>query len=126
MRTKGESAIYLCGTCLDNDYGFGSNDIGTAISALPEDGDKAAEPCFHPGSTEVYIIFQGSLCIETLNNGFIRHPVEVNLMYMSYIQENVIESDMSLSVMQRLLLLKQILIMILKSLDAKIVIFFQK
>jgi len=69
MRSKGEAAIYLCGTRLDNDYGFGSNDIGTAISVLPEDGDKALEPGYHPGSTEVYIIFQGSLVIETLVQG---------------------------------------------------------
>jgi hypothetical protein len=69
MRTKGEPVIYLSGTRLDHDYVLGSNDIGTAISVLPQDGYKAAVPGYHPGSTEVYVIFQGSLCIETLQNG---------------------------------------------------------
>lgn len=69
MRERGESAIYLCGTRLDSDYCFGSDDLGTAISALPQDGEKAAEPGFHPGSTEVYVIFQGSLVMEFLEDG---------------------------------------------------------
>jgi len=69
MRERGETAVYLCGTRLDSDYCFGSNELGTAISALPQDGEKAAEPGFHPGSTEVYVIFQGSLIMESLKSG---------------------------------------------------------
>jgi len=73
MREKGEqaSAIYLCGTRLDSDFCFGSNDLGLAISVLPQDGRKAAEPGYHPGSTEVYVTFQGSLVIELLDNGIV-------------------------------------------------------
>ncbi len=66
MRTYGEAAVYFCGTRLDNDFGYGSNDVGIALSVLPQDGDKAAEPGYHPGSTEVYVIFQGSLVMEKL------------------------------------------------------------
>jgi len=69
MRSTGEAAVYLCGTRLDNAFGFGSNDLGLAISAQPQDGDKAAEPGYHPGSTEVYTIFQGSLVMELLDDG---------------------------------------------------------
>lgn len=72
MRKRGESAVYLCGTRLDSRFGFGSNDLGTAISVLPEDGDKAADPGYHPGSTEVYTIFQGSLVIDLLDRGHLR------------------------------------------------------
>jgi|GEM_PF-6248013 len=72
MRETGESSLYLFGTRLDNDYGFGSNDLGTAISVLPQDGPKAAEPGYHPGSTEVYIVFQGSLVIESLDRMCLR------------------------------------------------------
>jgi len=69
MRADGEPALYLCGTRLDSDYAFGSNDLGTAISTLPEDATKAAVPGYHPGSTEVYVIFQGNLEIELLDQG---------------------------------------------------------
>lgn len=69
MRSEDESALYLCGTRLDSEYAFGSGDLGTAISVLPEDGPKAAIPGYHPGSTEIYIIFQGGLTIESLEDG---------------------------------------------------------
>ncbi|MEN8133255.1 MAG: hypothetical protein ABFS45_24380, partial [Pseudomonadota bacterium] len=71
MRVEGEATIYLCGTRLDSDYGLGSNDLGTAVSILPEDRLKAAVPGYHPGSTEVYVIFQGSLIMELLDQGFV-------------------------------------------------------
>lgn len=69
MRSSDEGALYLCGTRLDSDYAFGSGDLGTAISVLPEDGPKAAIPGYHPASTEIYIVFQGSLVIESLAEG---------------------------------------------------------
>ena len=69
MRERGEAAVYLCGTRLDSGSCFGSNDLGTAISVLPEDGDKASGPGYHPGSTEVYVVFQGSLVMEFLDHG---------------------------------------------------------
>jgi len=72
MRQNSESVIYLCGTRLDNEFGFGSNDLGLAISVLPQDAYKAAEPGYHPGSTEVYVIFQGSLIIEYLDRETIK------------------------------------------------------
>ena len=72
MREKNEPVIYLCGTRLDNDFGFGSDDLGLAISVLPQDGDKAAEPGYHPGSTEIYVTFQGSLVIEHLEHNIIK------------------------------------------------------
>lgn len=69
MRSCDESALYLSGTRLDSNYAFGSGDLGTALSVLPEDGAKAAIPGYHPASTEIYIVFQGSLTIETLVDG---------------------------------------------------------
>ncbi|HFE32295.1 MAG TPA: hypothetical protein ENJ17_03185 [Gammaproteobacteria bacterium] len=72
MRTNGEGALYLCGTRLDSDYAFGSGDLGTAISVLPEDGPKAAIPGYHPASTEIYIVFQGGLVIESLVEGVLQ------------------------------------------------------
>lgn len=66
MRSGDENTLYLCGTRLDSDYAFGSGDLGTAISVLPEDGPKAAIPGYHPASTEIYIVFQGGLVIESL------------------------------------------------------------
>jgi len=66
------SVIYFCGTRLDSDFCFGSSDLAFAISALPQDARKAAKPGYHPKSTEVYIIFQGSLIIELLDQGTIR------------------------------------------------------
>lgn len=69
MRRLGESALYLSGTRLDNEHCLGSNDLGLAVSVLPEDGEKAADPGYHPGSTEVYVVFQGSLIMESLQEG---------------------------------------------------------
>jgi hypothetical protein len=66
MRTGGESAIYLCGSRLDNDFALGSHDLAALLSVLPQAGRKAAEPGYHPGSTEVHIVFQGSPVIESL------------------------------------------------------------
>ena len=72
MREDGEeSAVYLCGTRIDNTFCFGSNDIGIVISVLPQDGEKVSVPGYHPGSTEVYIVTQGELVLESiLNNTF--------------------------------------------------------
>jgi hypothetical protein len=75
MREQGEAVIYLCGSRLDNDYCLGSHDISFAISVLPQDGCKAARPSYHPGSTEVYVAFQGSLIIESLHQGSIKSEV---------------------------------------------------
>jgi hypothetical protein len=72
MRWSGNGAVYLAGTRLDNDYCFGSTDVGILLSILPEDGCKAAEPGYHPGSTEVYVTFQGSLVMEYLDAGEVR------------------------------------------------------
>jgi len=55
MRSSGESCLYLSGSRLDNDFAFGSLDLGLAISVLPEDGAKAAVPAYHPGGTELYV-----------------------------------------------------------------------
>ena len=71
MRANGEAAVYLCGTRLDSKYGFGSNDLSYAISVLPRDGPKAAEPGYHPGSTEVYVVFQGSLVMDIVKQGYL-------------------------------------------------------
>jgi mannose-6-phosphate isomerase-like protein (cupin superfamily) len=68
MRRTNQPAVYLSGTRLDNDYCFGSLDVGVLFSVLPEDG-HAPTPGFHPGSTEVYATFQGSLVMECLENG---------------------------------------------------------
>src|ERR1043165_2948755 len=71
MREKGEAALYLSGTRLDNDFCFGSEDLGMLLSTLPEDGAKAGEPGYHPGSAEVYITFQGSVALECLEDGIV-------------------------------------------------------
>jgi mannose-6-phosphate isomerase-like protein (cupin superfamily) len=47
------------------------------LSLLPEDGRKAAEPGYHPGSTEVYVTFQGSLVMECLVDGDVRDTTVV-------------------------------------------------
>lgn len=69
MRQAGQGAVYLAGSRLDHDYCFGSTDIGMLFSVLPEDAEKAAEPGYHPGSTEVYVTFEGSLVVEYLEAG---------------------------------------------------------
>jgi mannose-6-phosphate isomerase-like protein (cupin superfamily) len=69
MRESGESAVYLCGSRLDHDFCFGSEDVGVLLSVLPEDSAKAAVPGCHPGSTEAYVTFQGHLTIEYLDHG---------------------------------------------------------
>ncbi|MEX2304542.1 MAG: hypothetical protein WD733_26610 [Bryobacterales bacterium] len=68
MREKGLASVYLSGSRLDNDYCFGSTDVGLLFSVLPED-QHAAVPGYHPGSTEVYVTFQGSLVMECLEDG---------------------------------------------------------
>jgi mannose-6-phosphate isomerase-like protein (cupin superfamily) len=72
MRIKGQPSVYLSGSRLDNDYCFGSEDVGMLISVLPEDAQKAAVPGYHPGSAEVYVTFQGSLTMETLVEGHVK------------------------------------------------------
>jgi hypothetical protein len=72
MRASGESCVYLCGSRLDNDFGFGSADLGLALSVLPEDGPKAAVPAYHPGSTELYVTIKGELVLEWLESGVVR------------------------------------------------------
>jgi hypothetical protein len=72
MRCSGQTAIYLSGTRLDHDQCFGSDDVGMLLSVLPQDAPKAAEPGYHPGSTEVYVTFQGSLVVEYLEDGRVR------------------------------------------------------
>jgi mannose-6-phosphate isomerase-like protein (cupin superfamily) len=71
MRETGQGAVYLSGTRLDNDFCFGSNDVGVLLSVLPQDA-HAHIPGYHPGSTEIYITFQGSLVMECLENGEVR------------------------------------------------------
>ena len=66
MRKTGEAALYLIGSRLDHDHCLGSADVGVLLSVLPEDAVKAAVPGYHPGSTEIYVTFQGSLQIEWL------------------------------------------------------------
>jgi hypothetical protein len=69
MRERQEAAIYLSGTRLDNDHGLGSDELGVLLSVMPEDGSKAAIPGYHPGSTEVYVTFQGEVRLEVLEQG---------------------------------------------------------
>jgi len=69
MREQGETEVHLCGPRLEGGLCLESNELGAAISVLPQDGEKASEPGFHPASTEVYIIFQGSLVVEFLKSG---------------------------------------------------------
>ena len=71
MRQTGEAAVYLSGTRVDNDFCFGSRDVGILFSVLPEDA-HAFTPGYHPGSTEAYIAFQGSLVMECLEDGNVR------------------------------------------------------
>jgi mannose-6-phosphate isomerase-like protein (cupin superfamily) len=65
MRDNQQHALYLSGSRIDNDYCFGSLDIGMLFSILPEDG-HASVPGFHAGSTEIYVTFKGSLIMECL------------------------------------------------------------
>lgn len=69
MRSAGESCLYLSGSRLDNDFAFGSHDLGLALTVLPEDGAKAAVPGYHPGGTEIYVVIQGSVVLEVLTDG---------------------------------------------------------
>ena len=69
MRARREAAIYLCGTRLDNEHGLGSEELGVLLSVMPEDGSKAGIPGYHPGSTEVYVTFQGEVTLEVLEQG---------------------------------------------------------
>jgi len=71
MRRLGLAALYFFGTRLDHECCFGGDDVGMLLSVLPQDA-HAAEPGYHPGSTEVYITFQGRLVIECLENGQVR------------------------------------------------------
>ena len=75
MRAAGESCLYLAGGRLDNAFAFGSTDLGLAISVLPEDGPKAATPAYHPGSTEIYVLIEGELVLESLDDGIVRSRV---------------------------------------------------
>jgi mannose-6-phosphate isomerase-like protein (cupin superfamily) len=72
MRSAAEPCLYLAGSRLDNGFAFGSRDIGLAISVLPEDGLKAATPAYHPGSTELYVLIEGELVLESLEDGAVR------------------------------------------------------
>jgi hypothetical protein len=69
MRARGEPCVYLCGTRRDHAYALGSDDLGVALSVLPEDGAKAAEPGYHPGGTEVYVVIEGTVVLEVLADG---------------------------------------------------------
>lgn len=69
MRQTGQSALYLSGSRLDHAYGLVSGDLGILLSVLPEDGEKAALPGYHPGSEETYHPFQGQLTLEILVHG---------------------------------------------------------
>jgi len=69
MRSTGQATIYFSGTRLDHDYCFGSEEVGVLLSVLPEDEQKAEVPGYHPGSTEVYVTFQGNLTVERMENG---------------------------------------------------------
>lgn len=71
MREAGPDAasLYLCGGRLDHDHAFGSRELGFLLSALPEDGAKCAVPGYHPASTEIQVVFQGSLVLEELIDG---------------------------------------------------------
>jgi len=71
MRQTGQPAVYLSGTRLDNDFCFGSADVGILLSVLPQDV-HAFTPGYHPGSCETYITFQGSLVMECLDDGRVR------------------------------------------------------
>ena len=74
MRKSGQGSVYLSGTRLDHDFCFGSTDLGILLSVLPEDA-HAFTPGYHPGSSEVYITFQGSLVVECLEDGRVRDKV---------------------------------------------------
>lgn len=71
MRARGEPCLYLCGTRLDHAFALGSDDLGVALSVLPEDGAKAAEPGYHPGGTEVYAVIEGAVVLELLTDGVV-------------------------------------------------------
>lgn len=68
MRDTKQHSVYLSGSRLDSVYCFGSLDVGILFSVLPED-KHAPDPGYHPGSTEVYLTFQGSLVMECLEKG---------------------------------------------------------
>jgi hypothetical protein len=67
--SESEGAIYLCGGRLDNEYCFGSDDLGLLISKLPKGAVKAGVPGYHPGSTETWVVFKGGLTLGSLDQG---------------------------------------------------------
>jgi hypothetical protein len=70
--SENEGAVYLCGTRVDNEYCFGSEDLGLLISKYPKGGAKAGVPGYHPGSTETWVILQGRLTLGWLDEGGLR------------------------------------------------------
>ena len=68
MRSTQQHAVYLSGTRLDSIYCLGSLDVGVLFSVVPED-KHAPDPGYHPGSTEMYVTFQGCLVMECLEDG---------------------------------------------------------
>lgn len=54
-----ESFFYLARTRIDRAFGFGSNEGAIGLSVLPQEGAEAGVPGLHPGSSEVYVVFQG-------------------------------------------------------------------
>src|SRR5258708_16269441 len=51
MRKREHGTVYLSGTRLDNDFCFGSEDIGILLMVMPEALRKASTPGYHPYST---------------------------------------------------------------------------
>jgi mannose-6-phosphate isomerase-like protein (cupin superfamily) len=69
MRKTEQGTVYLSGTRLDNDFCFGSREIGILLTVMPEASRKASIPGYHPHSTETYVVFQGRLVMECLEDG---------------------------------------------------------
>lgn len=73
MRNDKEASLYMCGSYAAHYYCLVSDDLGFLLSVLPEDSSKAATPGYHPGSAEIYVIINGSLVLQTLENGSLRN-----------------------------------------------------
>ncbi len=78
MRSCAKPAIWLFGGRVDNDFCFGSKEVGMLLSVLPEDA-HAGVPGYHPGSTETYVTLEGSLVMDCLEGGnLVHHTVAGN------------------------------------------------
>jgi hypothetical protein len=69
MKKEKIGCLYLSGTRTDNDFCFGSDKLGFAISILPEDWEKSSVQGIHPESNEINLVIGGKVTFGQILNG---------------------------------------------------------